>query len=103
MTPLKDSVLRELAYQIDGRAVVAGLEMSGGKPVLTLRLKGLKTGWEVDLRAIADFAALHPRPGTGNLELLPSYDGDQARKWRKQYEERRKAITENDISGGMLG
>ena len=96
MTPLKDPVLRVLDHRIDGRDVVVGLEISSERPVLTIRLKGYRTGWKIDLRAIADFAVLHPRVSGHDFELKPTYDEAVAKQWREQYEKRGKKGSKTD-------
>jgi len=49
MTPLKDPVFRSSGVTVNGRELVAGLELMDGIPVLSLRLKGQKSGWHLEL------------------------------------------------------
>jgi hypothetical protein len=64
-TKLSDPVYRELEYEIEGRKVIIGMEVIGDKPVISCRLKGLRSGWHFDARRFADLASKAPRVPDG--------------------------------------
>lgn len=86
-------VSRELEYEIDGRTVIVSLESvelasSSVDDFLTLRLKGYRTGWEISLRELARYAALHPRNKKTNFRLKVNAKAEDVEAWAKDYEAR---------------
>lgn len=86
-------VTRELEYEIDGRKVVVSLESvelasSSVDDFLILRLSGYRTGWEISLRELARYAALHPRNKKTNFRLRVKAEVEDVKAWAKEYEAR---------------
>lgn len=78
-TPLANGdVHRELDYPVDGRQPIIGLEMRKDQPVLSLRLKGLRTGWYVDLHEFVEYATRFERGSEDRkLGLRPRKEIDE--------------------------
>lgn len=68
-TRLEAPVYRELEYEVQGRSVIVGLEIRNERPVLSVRLKGRRSGWMVDLRQLADAFGAGVR--TTDWQLMP--------------------------------
>ena len=84
-------VTRELEYEIEGRKVLVSLESvelasSSVDDFLILRLSGLRTGWEISLRELARYAALHPRNKKTNFRLKVNAKVEDVEAWAKEYE-----------------
>ena len=68
-TPLHDPVFRELETPIGDRKVIFGFEIIDNKPMLTGRLKGLRSGWMLNLNDIALYMSKRPRESEFHSEL----------------------------------
>jgi len=85
-TRLSDPVYRELEYEIEGRKVIIGMEVIGGKPVISCRLKGLRSWWYFDAARFADFVSKAPRMTEGwelkinKPELMEEYEKEICKK-----------------------
>ena len=85
-TKLGSPVLRDLGISIQGRPVIVGLETKNGKPVLSVRLKGFRSGWYADLEQVAWFCVTrYPRTNV-DQQLSVKNDPDVIAKWRDENE-----------------
>jgi hypothetical protein len=68
-TKLETNLYRSIGLELPDekgadRECIIGLEVVDGKPRVSLRLKGLRTGWYFDIEEFARFATSLPRkPG----------------------------------------
>lgn len=85
-TKLVSPVRRSLGFTLQGREVTAGLELKEGKPSLTLRQKGYRSGWYVDLEDVSLFAAVYCPRAAEDVKVRVTKDKEKLDKWRKENE-----------------
>jgi hypothetical protein len=88
-TKLDTAVRRSCGIELQGRDVIFGLELVNGRPCLTLKQKGLHSGWFASLEDIVVFAVKNYPRLKVDQEIVIKADRKQLDSWKDELETKR--------------